>query len=103
MRYLILRTRVIITESASGEDDLLARALGIMHGLSWVNLRRTDRCHERTSRREGRVEADASGGLRAVGIEADIAESSNAEVARGVQYCCSSQTDLAVLGALAHC
>lgn len=36
-----------IREATSGKDNLLARALGIIHGAAWVDLRRADGGEER--------------------------------------------------------
>ena len=47
-----------VTETSSGEDNLFACAFGIVHGISWVNLRCTDGSHERAGDGETGIEAN---------------------------------------------
>lgn len=64
------RDSKVVAESATAEDDLLARALGLEDRGVGVDLRRAHRRYERARRREGGVEDLPARRLRAVGVEA---------------------------------
>ena len=53
---LVVRHREEVAEPSAAEDDLLARALGVVDGRARVDLRRTDGSHERAGDWEVGVE-----------------------------------------------